>query len=184
MRHSRRGAQRLHEHGRQVRFGIRIFAAEQRVRPPTPRSPTEVNSRDFERISRFFGVGSQPGSDLLAVNPTLSEEGVRAAIAFAAASAQGDLPLVETLIPWPSPRRDNAARDSRSLAVAGPCADHAGTRPDPRDAAHRRLQRRSANRRTGDRFPFCPSRRTQSAGRLQAESDERHSRTRWPRGNL
>src|SRR5207247_8924383 len=104
---------------------------KQRARPPTPRSPTEVNSRDFERISRFFGVGSQPGSDLLAVNPTLSEEGVRAAIAFAAAYAGGGLAtrrdvdqavkieLDEALspVPWPSSRRDNAARDSRSLAV-------------------------------------------------------------------
>jgi uncharacterized protein (DUF433 family) len=34
--------------------------------------------------------------DILADFPTLSEEDVRAAIAFAAASAQEDLPLVET----------------------------------------------------------------------------------------
>ena len=35
-------------------------------------------------------------ADILADFPTLSEEDVRAAIAFAAASAQEDLPLVET----------------------------------------------------------------------------------------
>ena len=34
--------------------------------------------------------------DILADFPTLTEEDVRAAIAFAAASAQEDLPLVET----------------------------------------------------------------------------------------
>ena len=35
-------------------------------------------------------------ADILADFPTLSEEDVRAAVAFAAASAQEDLPLVET----------------------------------------------------------------------------------------
>ena len=35
-------------------------------------------------------------AEILADFPTLSEEDVRAAIAFAAASAQEDLPLVET----------------------------------------------------------------------------------------
>jgi len=35
-------------------------------------------------------------AEILADFPTLSEEDVRAAIAFAAASAQDDLPLVET----------------------------------------------------------------------------------------
>ena len=37
-------------------------------------------------------------AEILADFPTLSEEDVRAAIAFAAASAQEDLPLVETPI--------------------------------------------------------------------------------------
>jgi uncharacterized protein (DUF433 family) len=37
-------------------------------------------------------------TDILADFPTLAEEDVRAAIAFAAASAQEDLPLVETPI--------------------------------------------------------------------------------------
>ena len=64
-----------------------------------------------------------------------SREGHRSwSRALAGRSATGESRRAPSRALWPSPRRDNAARDSRSPGVAGPCVDHAGTRPDPRDA--------------------------------------------------
>src|SRR5207237_9945882 len=71
-------------------------------------------------------------------------------------------------VPWPGPRQDSAARDTRFLEAADPSVDRGGTQLDPRDAERHQSQRRLANLRTGDLFPFVPNRRTQWASRRSA----------------
>jgi uncharacterized protein (DUF433 family) len=50
----------------------------------------------LKTVLASLAEGATTTAEILADFPTLSEEDVRAAIAFAAASAQEDLPLVET----------------------------------------------------------------------------------------